>query len=185
MPNEVWEGITYSFPNFKDCTAKFWNELVMSSPLYNECNYLSMAVVAPGNSEVTSKAVTYNRGHRKDSGMTWLHHDDVIKWKHFLCYWPFVWGIHWSLVNFPHKDQRRRALMFSLICAWINGWVNNHKAGDLRCHCPHYDVREMLNMAVVQNVSWNLHMALLCFIILWSTKQLLIVFLWLIYPYLS
>ena len=21
-------------------------------------------------------------------------HDDVIKWKHFLRYWPFVWGIH-------------------------------------------------------------------------------------------
>ena len=24
--------------------------------------------------------------------------------------------------------------MFSLICAWINGWVNNRKAGDLRRH---------------------------------------------------
>ena len=23
-------------------------------------------------------------------------HDDVIKWKHFPRYWPFVWGIHWS-----------------------------------------------------------------------------------------
>ena len=21
-------------------------------------------------------------------------HDDIIKWKHFLRYWPFVWGIH-------------------------------------------------------------------------------------------
>ena len=30
-------------------------------------------------------------------------HDGVIKWKHFLHYWPFVWGIHWSLVNFLHK----------------------------------------------------------------------------------
>ena len=25
----------------------------------------------------------------------------------------------------PHKGQWRRALMFSLICVWINGWVNN------------------------------------------------------------
>ena len=24
------------------------------------------------------------------------HHDDVIKWKHFPCYWPFVRGIHRS-----------------------------------------------------------------------------------------
>ena len=23
-------------------------------------------------------------------------HDDVIKWKHFPRYWPFVRGIHWS-----------------------------------------------------------------------------------------
>ena len=26
-------------------------------------------------------------------------HDDVIKWKHFPRYWPFVWGIHQSPVN--------------------------------------------------------------------------------------
>ena len=30
-------------------------------------------------------------------------HDDVIKWKHFSRYWPFVWGIHWSPVNSPTK----------------------------------------------------------------------------------
>ena len=40
----------------------------------------------------------------------------------------------------PHKDQWRRALMFSLICAWIHGWVNNRGAGDLRRHRAHYDV---------------------------------------------
>ena len=36
--------------------------------------------------------------------------------------------------------QWRGALMFSLICVWINGWVNNREAGDLRRHCAHYDV---------------------------------------------
>ena len=30
-------------------------------------------------------------------------HDYVIKWKHFPRYWPFVWGIHRSPVNSPHK----------------------------------------------------------------------------------
>ena len=44
-------------------------------------------------------------------------HDDVIKWKHFLHYWPFVQGIHWSLVTSPHKGQWCRVLIFSLICA--------------------------------------------------------------------
>ena len=35
------------------------------------------------------------------------------------------------------------ALMFSLICAWINGWVDNRMAGDLRHHCAHYYVTVM------------------------------------------
>ena len=39
-------------------------------------------------------------------------HDDVIKWKHFPRYWPFVRGIHRSPVNSPHKGQWRGALMF-------------------------------------------------------------------------
>ena len=67
-------------------------------------------------------------------------HDNVIKWKHFPRYWPFVWGFHRSTVNSPHKGQWRRALMFSLICVWINGWVNNGEARDLRRLCDHYDV---------------------------------------------
>ena len=29
---------------------------------------------------------------------------------------------------------------FSLICTWINDWVNNREAGDLRRHRAHYDV---------------------------------------------
>ena len=67
-------------------------------------------------------------------------HDDVIKWKHFPRNWPFVRGIHRSPVNSPHKGQGRRALIFSLNCAWINYWVNNREAGDLRRHRAHYDV---------------------------------------------
>ena len=62
-------------------------------------------------------------------------HDDVIKWKHFPRNWPFVRGIH---------RQWRGALMFSLICVWINGWVNNREAGDFRRHRGHYDVIVMI-----------------------------------------
>ena len=67
----------------------------------------------------------------------------VIKWKHFPRYWPFVRGIHLSPGNSPHKCQWRGACMFTLICAWINGWVNSREAGDLRRHGAHYDVSEM------------------------------------------
>ena len=68
-----------------------------------------------------------------------INHDDVIKWKHFPRYWPFVRGIHRSPVISPHKGQWRGALMFTLICARINGWVNNGEAGDLRRNRPHHD----------------------------------------------
>ena len=71
---------------------------------------------------------------------TSIAHDDVIKWKHFPRHWPVVWRIHRSPLNFPHKGQRRGALMLSLICAWTKDWVNSRDAGDLRHHRAHYDV---------------------------------------------
>ena len=82
-------------------------------------------------------AVLYRIGPYRD-------HDDVIKWKHFPQYWHFVRGIHRSPVNFPHKGQWRGALIFSLICAWLNDWVNNREAGDLKRHRAHYDVIVMI-----------------------------------------
>ena len=74
--------------------------------------------------------------------------DDVImiKWKHFPLYCPFVQGNHRSLLNSPHIGQWCGALMFSLICTWINGWANNHEAGDLRHHHAHYDVTVMTSL---------------------------------------
>ena len=71
-------------------------------------------------------------------------YDDVIKWKQFPRYWSFLQGIYRSPVNSPHKDQWRGALMFSLICARINGWVNDGEAGGLRRHRTHYDVIVMV-----------------------------------------
>ena len=50
-------------------------------------------------------------------------------------------GIHRSPVQ---KGQWRGALMFSLICVWINGWVNNREAGDLRRYRAHYDLTVMM-----------------------------------------
>ena len=75
-------------------------------------------------------------------------HDDVMKWKHFPRYWPFVWGIHRWPVNSPHKGQWRGALMFSLICAWLNGWVNNRNADVFRRHRAHYDVIVMVTNCI-------------------------------------
>ena len=43
-----------------------------------------------------------------------------------------------SFWSFP--AQRPVTRMFSLICIWLNGWVNNREAGDLRRYSGYYDV---------------------------------------------
>ena len=43
-----------------------------------------------------------------------------------------------------HKGQWRGALMFSLICARIKGWINIIEAGDLRRYHAHCDVIVMV-----------------------------------------
>ena len=108
-----------------------------------------------------------------------MFHDDVIKWKHFPRYWPFVREIHMSPVNSPHKGQWRGTLMCSLICAWINAWINNREAGDLRRYDAHYDVTAMfpnrfsrtrvyktINVAAltlcVLAVPWNTFLYIIC-----------------------
>ena len=109
-----------------------------------------------------------------------FYHDDVIKWKHFPRYWPFVRGIHRSPVNSPHKGQRRGALMFSLISARINGWVNNREAGDLKRIRPHYDVTVMIG-CFSYNPPYSLPSTIIpftCYILLfahcWSINGLLL-----------
>ena len=94
-------------------------------------------------STIKRKSKLFQLSHTKKQVK--VSHDDVIKWKHFPRYWPFVRGIHRLPVNSPHKGQWHGALMFSLICVWINGWVNNREAGDSRRNRAHYDVIAMKN----------------------------------------
>ena len=69
-------------------------------------------------------------------------HDDVIRWKHFSRYWPFVRGIHWSLVNSPHKGQWHGAWMFFFnlhlnkrLSKQLWGWWFEMPSRSLWCHC--------------------------------------------------
>ena len=103
----------------------------MISQCMVECRSM-LSQIQSGPTKTQSNMISYGTQPRNE-------HYDVIKWKNFPHYWPFVQGIHYSLVNSPHKGQWRGALMFSLTCAWINGWVNNCEAGDLRRHCTHCD----------------------------------------------
>ena len=116
---------------------------------------LAFCLLEPNVSQILIKHVTSNSRQcywkcplQNDGPFSLGLHDDVIKWNYFPLYWSFVRGIHRSSVNSPHKGQWRGALMFSLICVWINGWVNNRESGDLRRYRAHYDV-------IVMNVLAN------------------------------
>ena len=71
-----------------------------------------------------------------------VSHDDVIKRKHSVLMAicarnPPVIG------EYPSQRPLTRRFAVFFICAWINGWVNNGEAGDLRRHYIHYDVTVM------------------------------------------
>ena len=70
-------------------------------------------------------------------------------WRHqmetFSALLALVRGIYRSPVNSLHKDQWRT-------CAWINGWVNDRDAGDLRRHRTHHDVTVMYVAIVIVGV---------------------------------
>ena len=63
-------------------------------------------------------------------------HDDVIKWKHFPRYWPFV---------FP--AQRPVTRSFDIFCD-LRPYIRLSKQwwGDLRCYRTHYDVIVMVSI---------------------------------------
>ena len=96
------------------------------------------------HSSLVVKAITliFCIWHESECNLQHIY-DNVMKWKHFPRCRSFLKGNHWSLVYSPHKGQWHGPLMYSLIYAWTNAWVNNREASDLRRHCAHYDVTEM------------------------------------------
>ena len=66
-------------------------------------------------------------------------HDDVMTWEGFPHYWPFSWWRHQMETLSASLAICAGNSWFTLICARINGWVNNREAGDLRRRCTHYD----------------------------------------------
>ena len=74
----------------------------------------------------------------------------------------------WDIITYPFPNfngacrntwwRSRGALIFSLICIWINSWVNNREAGDLRRHRAHHDVVVMIPVLTPSNYGISLVM---------------------------
>ena len=69
-----------------------------------------------------------------------LKNDDVIKWKRFPRYWPFVRGIHRSPVNSLQKRPVTRSFDVFFDLRLKKRLSKQCEAGDLRRQRAHYDV---------------------------------------------
>ena len=119
--------------------------------LFNTTKTKRANATQPGLSCFWIPCVVNNHSIEVDNTIDKIDHD-VIKLKHFPHYRTFVWEIHPSQLN--PKGQWRGALMFPLICAWINGSANNREAGDLRRHRAHYDVTVIYTRFSLRRVLW-------------------------------
>ena len=77
-------------------------------------------------------------------------------WRHqmetFLALLAICAGNSPVTVEFPAQRPVTRAFGVSLIWAWINGWISNREAGDLRLYRAHHDVTVM---AVLGNIGFT------------------------------
>ena len=95
--------------------------------------------------------------HQDQNVISWIGgldtsaHDDVIKWKHFPCYWPFVRGIHRSPVNSPAQRPVTRSfdVFFDLRLnkrlskqSW--GWWFGTQSHPLWRHCNEVNFKPFL-----------------------------------------
>ena len=135
----MWDGITYPSPKFSCAAVKIWEWIINFIP-----RFTGHVILYPCWRISTSWSILVKRALWIII-MSWyiikiipvreclsnfipnLHHDGVIERKHFPRNWPSVRGIHRSPVNSPRKGQWRWALIFSLICARTNSWVNKSK----------------------------------------------------------
>ena len=90
--------------------------------------------------------------------------DDVIQWKHFPRYWPFVRGIHRSPVISPHKGQWRGDLIF--FDMRLNKWLSKQSwdrwsetpSHPLWCHCNDTSFSHLFMTFILLHIRWRLYM---------------------------
>ena len=109
--------------------------------------------------------LSYNDSCRCPAILSPLSHDDVIKWKHFPRYWPFVRGIHRWPVNSPHKGQWRGAFnVFFDLCLSKQSrrlWFETSSRSLWR-HCnevraTHWKISAVKRIGLTCTLWWNIY----------------------------
>ena len=118
----------------------------ISQAVVQTVQWCTSGLTSRGNSRGTpsTSRQTYLRHPVGMAHLKW--HSDVWRpcWRHqmetFSGLLAICAGNSTVPVNSPRKGPWRGALTFSFVSAWINGWVNNGEAGDLRSKRAHYDI---------------------------------------------
>ena len=126
-PMVIMMGTIYTVP-----ALEYAYSLASFCPHYMKINYQVILFAMESTSHTAVEIIL------KDTGK----YDDVIKWKHFPRYWPFVWGIHRSPVNSLHNRPVTRSfdIFFDLRLnkrlskqSW--GWWFETLPCPFWCHC--------------------------------------------------
>ena len=153
--NERWHYIvTSSLISLARTQNDPWGSTVIGTWKLKMMGYIDGLVQERRNS--IANALELHLSCTNPSICSWsVMHDDVIKWKHFLRYWPFVrgefTGHRWIP---PTKGSDAELWCFLWSAPWINGWVNNREAGDLWCHHTHYDVTVISVDTTLWQLQW-------------------------------
>ena len=129
---------------------KTWNELSPKARPYHislRAGYMVCFVISSCDIHGMCHKMSYwTTVYRKVQVITWWRHQmEASSALLAICAgsFPAQRQVTWSFdISFDLclNELWHRALMFSLICAWINGWENNREAGDLRRYRAHYGV---------------------------------------------
>ena len=128
-----------------------WQEMMPLSYIISMSQSMKGSLIAYIWYEIGGNTLHWYRSYlsgRSQWCFTWWRH----QMETFSALLALVRGIHRWPVNSQHKGQWRTAFMFCLICAWINGWVNNRREADeLRRHRAHNDATAMIS----QQKNWG------------------------------
>ena len=146
---KVWDEIAYLFPNINGAAVEVWEWIRNFIP-----NLTWHVITYPWGARIwkfqqsTMQSIPRELYERSING-------NIFRVTGYLCGWVGGWGCVGvcGVCGGVPQSQWRGALMYSLICACINGWVNNREAGDLRRHRTHYDVSVILNVPMI--TSWH------------------------------
>ena len=136
IPRSLWDIITPRCRNFNGVLTKppfkLWRGWVITSCNANNNKWPSWCPIRGCHVDIAfdlrcAVIILYK---------SWWRH----QMKTFSALLAFGVGNPPDTGEFPTQKPVTRALMFPMICAWTNGWVNNREAGDLRRHRANDDV---------------------------------------------